>query len=124
MKDRRNKPRHSTDRRNNSRVYSDIDVSTFINDQEYITKMRNISGNGMQIIEPEDIDMQPKQNCQIIIQDEGTTIRLDASVVWKDFGLIGLCFEKQNQRVQKRINKLSQKLLMVSLTDQGMAGLV
>ncbi|MBL1141690.1 MAG: PilZ domain-containing protein [Proteobacteria bacterium] len=124
MKDRRKKSRNTDDRRYNNRVYTDIDVITFIENQEFHTKMRNISGNGMQIIEPAEIEMQPKQNCQITIKDEATMITLDAYVVWKDFGLIGLCFEKQNQKNQKRINKLSQKLLMVSLTDEGVAGLV
>jgi c-di-GMP-binding flagellar brake protein YcgR len=124
MRDRRKKTRNNDDRRNNNRVFTDIDVTTFIDNQEYHTKMRNISGNGMQIVEPTEIEMQPKQNCKIVIKDEGAIINLEASVVWKDFGLIGLSFEKQNPKNQKRINKLSQKLLMVSLTDKGMAGLV
>jgi PilZ domain-containing protein len=124
MKDRRKKPRNSDDRRNNNRVFAEIDVVAFVNDEKFSTKMRNISGNGMQITEPADIEMQPEQECKIIIKDESTTIKLDASVVWKEFGLIGLCFKKQNQRIQKQINKLSQRLLMISLTDKGMAGLV
>jgi hypothetical protein len=124
MSGRRKKQRNSDERRNNNRVFTNIDVITFIDNQEFRTKMRNISGNGMQIVEPSEIEMQPKQNCQVTIKDEGTMITLAASVVWKDFGLIGLCFEKQNQKIQKRINKLSQKLLMVSLTDKGMTGLV
>lgn len=124
MSGRRKKQRNSDERRNNNRVFTNIDVITFIDNQEFRTKMRNISGNGMQIVEPSEIEMQPKQNCKITIKDEGTMITLAASVVWKDFGLIGLCFEKQNQKIQKRINKLSQKLLMVSLTDKGMTGLV
>jgi hypothetical protein len=124
MKDRRKTPRNTDDRRNNNRVFTDIDVITLIENEKFHTKMRNISGNGMQIIEPSNIELQPRQSCQVMIKDEDATIKVKASVVWKDFGLIGLCFEKQNQKIQKQINKLSQKLLMISLTDKGMAGLV
>ncbi len=118
------KKHHADDRRNNDRVFAELDVTTFVEDRIAVTKMRNLSGNGMQIIEPSDIEMQPKQECQILINDNGATLKLDASVVWKEFGLIGLCFKKQNQNIQKRINKLSQRLIMVSLTDEGIAGLV
>lgn len=123
MRDRRNKKRRGDNRRNNKRIYADLDVTAYIDGQEYITKMRNISGNGMQIIEPSDIKMQPNQDCQILIQKDNTSIKLDASVVWKDFGLIGLSFKKQNQKMQKQLNQLSQKLLMVSVSDKDMADL-
>ncbi len=123
MKDRRIIKRNIDNRRNNNRVITELDVITFIDDQEFVTKMRNISGNGMQIVEPSDIEIKPQQECQILIKDENTMIRLDASVVWKDFGLIGLCFNKQNQKVQKQINQLSQKLIMAPVTVKGMAGL-
>ena len=124
MEDRRKKSRNSEDRRNNNRVFVDLNITTIVEDKNSVTKMRNISGNGMQILEPDDIEIQSQQQCQILIKDEGTTIKLDATVVWKEFGLIGLSFKKQNQKIQKQINKLSQKLLMVSLTDKGIAGLV
>lgn len=123
MRDRRRKPRNSEDRRNNGRIFVELDITTRMEDKESVTKMRNISGNGMQIIEPDNIEMQPQQDCQVLINDEGKTIKLDASVVWKEFGLIGLCFKKQNQKIQKQLNKLSQKLMMGSLSDKGMASL-
>ena len=123
MSDRRKKQRNSDDRRNNSRIFVEVDVTALVEDKESKTQMRNLSGNGMQIVEPSYIEMLPKQDCQIVIKDENTIIKLDASVVWKEFGLIGLCFKKQNQKIQKKLNKLSQRLLMVSLTDKGMAGL-
>lgn len=63
--------------------------------------MHNLSGNGMQILEPADIEMHPEQQCQIVLKEGNTFLKLDAKVVWKEFGLIGLCFEKQNQMVQK-----------------------
>lgn len=121
MNDRRKHKNSSDERRNNNRVFVELDVTTLVENKEAVTKMRNLSGNGMQIIEPSDIEMQPKQECQVLINDEGTTLKLDASVVWKEFGLIGLCFKKQNQNIQKRINKLSQKLIMISLSDEGIA---
>ncbi len=124
MSERRKKLHNSDERRNNNRVFVELEVTALIEDKKSKTKMRNLSGNGMQIVEPSDIEMLPKQDCQIQIKDEGTIIMLDASVVWKEFGLIGLCFKKQNQNTQKRLNKLSQKLLMVSLTDKGITGLV
>ncbi|HIF50059.1 MAG TPA: PilZ domain-containing protein [Thiotrichaceae bacterium] len=123
MRDRRNKKRNNDNRRNNGRIYADLDITTYIDDQEYITKMRNISGNGMQIVEPTDVEMQPKQDCKILIQDDNTSIILEALVVWKDFGLIGLCFKKQDQRVQKQLNKLSEKLLVTAVSDKDMANL-
>ena len=123
MKDRRKIKRTIDNRRNNNRVIAELDVTTFIDDQEYVTIMRNISGNGMQIVEPSDIEIKPQQECQILIKDENTMIKLEASVVWKDFGLIGLCFQKQNQKVQKQLNKLSQKLMMAPVTEKGMVGL-
>jgi PilZ domain-containing protein len=123
MKGSYKKSRNIDDRRFNNRVFVEMDVTTYIDDEKYDTKMRNISGNGMQIVEPANIDITPNQLCQILIQDEGNTIKLDASVVWKDFGLIGLCFKKQNQKIQKQINKLSQRLLMDSISDKGMTGL-
>jgi PilZ domain-containing protein len=124
MKDRRNRKRHSDNRRDKRRIYTDLGITTYINDQEYITKMRNISGNGMQIVEPSDIDMQPSQDCSILIQEDNTSIKIDALVVWKEFGLVGLCFKKQDQRVQKQLNKLSEKLLLTAVTDEDMANLI
>lgn len=122
MKDRRKNP-HDDDRRNNDRVIAKLDITAVIEDREALTEMRNLSGNGMQIIEPADIEMHPEQKCQIVLKEGNTFLKLHAKVVWKEFGLIGLCFEKQNQMVQKQINKLSQKLSMVSLTDQGLRSL-
>jgi hypothetical protein len=123
MNDRRKKPRKSDDRRDNNRVFAELSITTIVEDKESITKMRNLSGNGMQIIEPAEIEMQPNQNCQVLLKEGKTSLKLDATVVWKEFGLIGLCFKKQNQMVQKQINKLSQQLSMVALTDEGMTGL-
>ncbi len=123
MSDRRKKTRNSDDRRNNQRVFVDLNVTTLVNDKKFVSKMRNISGNGMQIVEPSDIDIQPNQDCKVIIKDENVSIQLDASVVWRDFGLLGLSFKKQDPNIQKKLNKLSQKLLMISFTDSGMAGL-
>lgn len=117
--------KHNDDnRRHNKRIYSDIDVTAYINDEEYLTKMRNISGNGMQIIEPSDVDLQSGQDCEILVQYENTSIKIEALVVWKDFGLIGLCFKKQNQSLQKQLNKLSEKLSQTAVTDMDMADLV
>lgn len=124
MKDRRKITRYSENRRNKKRIYADIDITAYIDDQEYITKMRNISGNGMQIVEPSNIEMQPRQDCQILIKKDNTSIKLDALVVWKDFGLIGLCFKKQDQKMQKQLNKLSEKLLLTAVTDEDMANLL
>ncbi len=124
MRDRRNKKRHGKSRRNNKRVYAELDVSTYINDEEYITKMRNISGNGIQIVKPSNIEMHPEQDYKILIQNDNTSIKLDASVVWIDFGLIGLCFKKQDQRIQKQLNKLSEKLLLTTDPVENMANLI
>lgn len=122
MKDRRKNP-YDDDRRNNDRVIAKLDITAVVEDREAPTEMRNLSGNGMQIIEPADIEMHPEQQCQIVLKEGNTFLKLHAKVVWKEFGLIGLCFEKQNQMVQKQINKLSQKLSMVALTDQGLRSL-
>lgn len=124
MKDRRKISRNNDNRRNKKRIYADIDVTAYIDDQEYITKMRNISGNGMQIIEPADAEMQPKQNCQILIKKDNASIKLETLVVWKAFGLIGLCFKKQDQKMQKQLNKLSEKLLLTAVSDLDMANLL
>ena len=126
MKDRRKGKilRSDDNRRSKKRIYTELDVTAFINDQEYFTKMRNISGNGMQIIEPSDIEMQPRQDCQILIKNENTSIKIEALVVWKSFGLIGLCFKKQNSKTQKQLNKLSEKLLLTAVTDADMANLL
>lgn len=124
MRDRRKKPRMGDDRRNNDRVFAKLDITTIIEDKEVTTEMRNLSGNGMQIIEPAEFELKTDQECQVLLSEGNTSIKLDAKVVWKEFGLIGLCFKKQNQLVQKQINKLSQKLSMVALTDEGISGLV
>jgi hypothetical protein len=124
MKDRRKIKRNIENRRDKKRIYADIDVTAYIDDQEYITKMRNISGNGMQIVEPSDIEIQPQQDCQILIKKDNTSIKLEALVVWKDFGLLGLCFKKQDQKMQKQLNKLSEKLLLTAVTDEYMANLL
>ena len=124
MKDRRNKKRHSDNRRNNKRIYADLDVTTYINDEERVSKMRNISGNGIQIVEPSGIEIQPGQDCKLLIQDDNTSIKLDASIVWIDFGLIGLCFKKQDQKTQKQLNKLSEKLLLTTVPIEDMANLI
>ncbi|GEM_PF-3599980 len=124
MKDRRIRKRQSDNRRNNKRVHAELDITTYINDKEYISKMRNISGNGIQIIEHSDIEIQPEQDCKILIQVDNTNIKLDASVVWKDFGLIGLCFKKQDQKIQKQLNRLSEKLLLTTAPIEDTANLI
>lgn len=123
MKDRRKKPHTGDDRRNNDRVFAKLDITTVVENREAVTVMRNLSGNGMQIIEPTEFEMHPEQDCQILLKEGNTFLKLDAKVVWKEFGLIGLCFKKQNQIVQKQLNKLSQKLSMIALTDQKLSGL-
>jgi hypothetical protein len=122
MKDRR-KNSYDDDRRNNDRVIAKLDITAVVEEKEAHTEMRNLSGNGIQIIEPANIEMQPNQECQIVLKEGNTFLKLHAKVVWKEFGLIGLCFEKQNQMVQKQINKLSKKLSMVALTDQELSNL-
>ncbi len=124
MRDRRNKKRHGNSRRNNKRIYAELDITTYINDEEYVSKMRNVSGNGIQIVKPPNIEIQTKQDCKILIQDNNTSIKLDASVVWIDFGLIGLCFKKQDQRIQKQLNKLSEKLLLATAPVEDVANLI
>lgn len=114
MRDRRKKPRKGDDRRINDRIFTKLDITTIIEDREASTTMRNLSGNGMQIIEPLELALQPEQECQVLLKEGNTFLKLDAKVVWKEFGLIGLCFKKQNQVVQKQINKLSQQLSMVA----------
>lgn len=123
MKDRRKMKRSNDNRRNNNRVVADLDVIAVVNDEEVVTKMQNFSGNGIQIIEPSNIDINPHQDCQLLIKDKDTTIKLGASVVWKDFGLVGLCFHKQTQKIQKQLNQLSQKLMMAPVTEKRIAGL-
>ena len=123
MKDRRKKPHTGDDRRNNDRVFAKLDITTVVENKEAVTVMRNLSGNGMQIIEPTEFEMHPDQDCQVFLKEGNTFLKLDAKVVWKEFGLIGLCFKKQNQIVQKQLNKLSQKLSMIALTDQKLSGL-
>lgn len=123
MNDRHKKRRKGDDRRINERVFAKLDITAIIKDKEVSTKMRNLSGNGMQIIEPEEVEMQPDQECQIVLKEGNTLLKLDAKVVWKEFGLIGLCFKKQNQMIQKQLNKLSRRLSMIALTDQGLTGL-
>jgi len=124
MRDRRKISRYNENRRNKKRIYYDINITAYIDDQEYITKMRNISGNGMQIIEPSNVDMQAKQDCQILIKKDNTSIKLEALVVWKDLGVVGLCFKKQDKKIQKQLNKLSEKLSLTAVTDEDMANLL
>ena len=124
MKERRNRKQHGDNRRNKKRIYAELDVSIYVDDEIYSTKMRNISGNGMQIVEPSDTTLEPQQDCQILIQEENTSIKIEALVVWNDFGYIGLCFKKQTQSVQKQLNKLSEKLLVTTVNDMSMANLV
>jgi PilZ domain-containing protein len=126
MKDRRKskKLRSSDNRRSKKRIYAECDVTAFINDKEYSTKMRNISGNGMQILEPPDVEIQTRQECYILIQDGNTSIKLEALVVWQNFGLLGLCFKKQSPKTQKQLNKLSETLLLTAVTDVDIANLL
>ncbi len=124
MTDRRNRKRHNDNRRNKNRIYAELDITAYVNDEECFTKMRNISGTGMQIVEPSGVEMNPKQDCQILIQYENTSIKIEALVVWNDFGLIGLCFKKQEQSVQKQLNKLSENLSVNAITDMDMADLL
>ncbi len=124
MTDRRNRKRHNDNRRNKNRIYAELDITAYVNDEECFTKMRNISGTGMQIVEPSGVEMNPKQDCQILIQYENTSIKIEALVVWNDFGLIGLCFKKQEQSVQKQLNKLSENLSVSAVTDMDMADLL
>jgi c-di-GMP-binding flagellar brake protein YcgR len=124
MSERRNRKRHSDNRRDKKRIYAELDVKAYINDEEYLTKMRNISGNGMQIVEPSDVEVQTQQDCKVLIQQDNTSIKIEALVVWKDFGLVGLCFKKQTPKIQKQLNKLSEKLELIAVTDIDMANLV
>jgi hypothetical protein len=126
MKDRRinRKLKGGENRRNKKRIYAELDVTAYIDDMEYFTKMRNISGNGMQIMEPSDVELQPKQECQIQIKHENIMLKLGALVVWKNFGLIGLCFKKQSPKTQKLLNKLSESLSLTAVTDMDMANLL
>ena len=126
MKDRRlnRKLRSNDNRRNKKRIYAELNITAFVNDQEYHTKMRNISGNGIQIVEPSDAGLQPKQECHILIKHENTSIKLEALVIWKEFGLIGLCFKKQSAKLQKQLNKLSEALSLTAVTDVDMANLL
>ncbi len=123
MRHQRKKSAHDDDRRNNDRVSAKLDIIAIVEEQEAAIMMRNLSGNGIQITEPSEIEMYPEQKCQILIKEGSTFLKLDAKVVWKEFGLIGLCFKKQNHIVQKKINKLTQRLSMIALTDQGLTGL-
>lgn len=123
MRDRRKKPAQADDRRNNDRVSTKLHVIAVVDEKEAATTMRNLSGNGIQISEPSELEMYPKQECKILIKEGNTFLKLDAKVVWKEFGLIGLCFKKPNHIVQKKINKLSQRLSMIALTDQGLTRL-
>ncbi len=124
MSERRNRKRHSDNRRNKNRIYAELDITVYINNEECLTKMRNISGNGMQIVKPSSVEMNPKQDCQLLIQHENTSIKIEALVVWNDFDLIGLCFKKQEQSVQKQLNKLSEDLSVSAITDMDMADLL
>lgn len=123
MKDRRKKARNSEDRRFNNRVFVELDVVAYFNDEKFETKMRNLSGNGMQIVQPSDIEIKTQQDCKILLKDEDKNLKLDAKVVWNDFGLVGLCFEKQSQKIQKQLNNLSNKLIGSAIPQKGLEGL-
>jgi PilZ domain-containing protein len=126
MRDRRKNKilRSNENRRSKKRIYAELDVTAIINGQQYNTKMRNISGNGMQIIAPSNIDVQPKQDCHIQLKHENTSIKLEALVIWENFGLVGLCFKKQSPKLQKQLNKLSETLLLTAVTDVDIASLL
>ena len=81
MKGSYKKSRNIDDRRFNNRVFAELDIVAFFN-------------------------------------DEGYELKLNAQVVWNEFGLIGLCFEKQSKEIQKQINKLSSRLLS-SISPKG-----
>lgn len=98
MSARPNRKHNSDNRRDNKRIYTVLDITAYINDQEYVTKMRNISGNGMQIIESSDVEMKVRQDCKVLIQNENTSIKPEAVVVWINSGLIGLCFKKTRSK--------------------------
>lgn len=111
MKGSYKKTRKSEERRFNNRVFVELDIVAYFDNKEFTTKMRNLSGNGIQIVQPPELEIQEKQDCHILLKDEEKELKLNAQVVWNEFGLIGLCFEKQSQKIQKQLNNLSNKLL-------------
>lgn len=125
MRDRRSISRDndSCDRRVNNRISTELVVTTYIDDKKFETRLRNMSGHGIQIIEPPHSKFQQNQDCRIQIRNEFNTIELNARVIWKKYGLIGLCFTKSEHQIQKQINKLSRKVLMSSIAANGMSAL-
>lgn len=121
MRDTRNF--ESFDRRFNNRIVAELVITAFINDKKFETHMRNMSGNGMQIFQPRGSKLKLNQYCRIQIKNEFNTIELNARVIWKESGLIGLSFTNSEHEIQHQINKLSRKLLMSSIAANGMSAL-
>lgn len=128
MSERRNTPRYndsfdSCDRRINNRISAELVVTAYVENSKFKTRMRNMSGNGMQVIDPPRSRFQSNQDCRIQIKNEFNTIELNARVIWKKHGLIGLSFTNSEHQIQHQVNKLSRKLLMSSIAANGMSAL-
>lgn len=111
MREKYKNARNIDERRFDNRVSVEHDVVAFFNDERYETKMRNLSGNGMQIVHPDDIEVQIRQDCHVLLRGDGKELKLSAQVIWIEYGLIGLRFEKLSPKTQKQLNSLANQFL-------------
>ena len=125
MLERRNPSRQTVDRRNKNRIYAEFDISTLINEQEIKTRVRNMSCSGIQLVEPDASEIAIYQDCQIFITDQNTDekIELNARVIWKRFGLMGLSFQNMDKEAKQSLDHLLNMKFMESVSVNGMSAL-
>ncbi len=98
---------NSNDMRDKGRVQAMIDISTYIDNKKLDTYMRNLSCSGIMIVDDPDTDYEPGRECKIAIPlDESRSIELDAKIVWRKDGLVGLNFPNIDESASSNLNQL------------------
>ena len=77
------------------------------------------------IVEPLDSGIANYQNCRIRITNNKSAqdIELEARVIWKRFGLMGLSFQDLNKPDKQGLDQLLTLIFKESVATNGMAAL-
>ncbi len=98
---------NSAEKRDNCRIQAMIDVSTYIDNKKLDTYMHNLSCSGIMIVDHPDCCYEPDRECKITIPvSDEKSLELNAKVVWKKDGLVGLTFANMDEKTISNLNQL------------------
>ena len=98
---------NTAEKRDNCRIQAMIDVSTYIDNKKLNTYMHNLSCSGIMIVDHPDCCYEPGRECKITIPvGNNKTLELNAKVVWKKDGLVGLTFSNMDEKTSSNLHQL------------------